>query len=195
MNARILSVPLFLVAFLFATIPASAERKCRFGGTPLPADNSVAAPSNDVPEELRLFSGAFAGQWNYGVCHTLVIQSISASGDATIIYSWGGPGTKGPPDFIRKLAVSKIRPGKIKPEKFNPSGEERFWNLHVDLYNTGSFVRQWANKYLVARVVYSITPDGNTLIGRFQKVGSSRWAPGRFQRVTEKELRPSVMQE
>jgi pimeloyl-ACP methyl ester carboxylesterase len=55
---------------------------------PIPADVRVEVPLN-VPETLSRFSGAWVGSWGDHLHHILIVENISASGEARVVYAVG----------------------------------------------------------------------------------------------------------
>jgi hypothetical protein len=56
----------------------------------LPAHTKVIPPSSDVPRSIATFSGVWKGRWGDILPSILVVENIAASGDARVIYAWGG---------------------------------------------------------------------------------------------------------
>jgi hypothetical protein len=60
---------------------------------PLPVDMHLIAPGAEVPETVARFAGAWIGAWlddgHEALCHTLVVEEVSANGVAWVISSWG----------------------------------------------------------------------------------------------------------
>lgn len=53
----------------------------------------VQPAAADIPENIRAFSGTWAGKWDYGLCGALIVESVKADGVASLIYvngSFGG---------------------------------------------------------------------------------------------------------
>ena len=58
-------------------------------GPPLPADMTIAAPAG-VPADMARFSGKWSGdKWDGKLDTILVVEQISPSGEAKVIYAWG----------------------------------------------------------------------------------------------------------
>ncbi len=55
---------------------------------PLPADVRIEV-ARDAPEALSRFSGAWVGSWGSQLHHILIVENISASGEARIVYAVG----------------------------------------------------------------------------------------------------------
>src|SRR5262249_35844783 len=55
---------------------------------PLPSDAGVLNPQN-VPENLRRFSGAWVGAWGGQLRHILVVEDVMADGNANVVYAVG----------------------------------------------------------------------------------------------------------
>ena len=55
---------------------------------PLP-DAAVPASTRDVPAPYSQFAGAWAGRWGNMLDHILIVEAISKSGEAQVIYATG----------------------------------------------------------------------------------------------------------
>jgi hypothetical protein len=55
---------------------------------PIPADALVTVPL-DASEPHSRFSGAWVGSWGDRVHHILIVENISARGDARVVYAFG----------------------------------------------------------------------------------------------------------
>src|SRR5262249_32638513 len=54
----------------------------------LPGDVSVSNPQN-IPENIKRFSGAWVGAWGGQLHHILIVESIMADGKANVVYAVG----------------------------------------------------------------------------------------------------------
>jgi hypothetical protein len=81
---------LVLVALVLGAVAAVAEiGGAADYGVPLPADVAVVPPAPDVPQALAAFSGVWAGgRWDSVQAHVLVVEKVSANGEAGVVYAW-----------------------------------------------------------------------------------------------------------
>lgn len=56
---------------------------------PLPEGTRVVAPGTEVPAPFADFSGTWGGYWDGRMASMLVVERISATGDAQGVYLWG----------------------------------------------------------------------------------------------------------
>jgi dienelactone hydrolase len=68
--------------------PPAPEADLLVEDVPLPSDVGVSNPQN-VPENLRRFSGAWVGAWGGQLRHVLVVENVMADGNADVIYAVG----------------------------------------------------------------------------------------------------------
>jgi pimeloyl-ACP methyl ester carboxylesterase len=81
----------FIVASMGAPFAVAAD--ILIDDVPIPADVRVEVPLN-VPETLSRFSGAWVGSWGDKLHHILIVENISASGEASVVYAVGNEGVK-----------------------------------------------------------------------------------------------------
>ncbi len=103
----------------------------------LPESFSIDAPAKDLPDDLAVFSGAWAGDgWNGIVPTALVVEKIDQSGAATVIFAVGDVVAAKRPRLWLRIA------GRIDRGTLSISIQDR------------------------GRADYSVTPDGR-LFGRY----------------------------
>lgn len=51
--------------------------------------HSLTPPRPDVPQNARLFSGAWVGKWESGLCAALFVQQVLPDGTARLVVGWG----------------------------------------------------------------------------------------------------------
>ena len=76
----------FILASMGAPLAVAADMLV--DDVPIPADARVELPLN-VPETLSRFSGAWVGSWGGRLHHILIVENISASGEARVVYAVG----------------------------------------------------------------------------------------------------------
>lgn len=96
---------------LFSLLLATLSHAQSF--PPLPQDVKIMAPGANIPEQAAAFSGAWAGgAWNGILPHVLVVENISAAGEASVIYSIAdGPDLNIKASFIR--VQGRIENGRL----------------------------------------------------------------------------------
>jgi len=70
-----------------ATTPSSGPDRAENCHNPLP-DYKISKPGADVSDYQASFSGVWVGRWDGKLCHTLVVESVTAE-NAEVIYSYG----------------------------------------------------------------------------------------------------------
>lgn len=72
---------------------------------PLPQDIQIVAPGVNVPVQTAAFSGIWAGgAWDGILPHVLIVENVSASGEASVIYSYTDA-----PDWNTKAGFSRVQ--------------------------------------------------------------------------------------
>jgi hypothetical protein len=84
--SRIAIFCFFVVAWMGAPMTAGADKLV--DDVPIPEDVRVEVPL-DAPEALSRFSGAWVGSWGGWLHHILIVENISASGEARVVYAVG----------------------------------------------------------------------------------------------------------
>ena len=82
----------FIIASMGAPFAVAADMLV--DDVPIPADARVEVPL-EVSETLSRFSGAWVGSWGDRLHHILIVEDISASGEAHVVYAVGNNGVKG----------------------------------------------------------------------------------------------------
>lgn len=114
--------------------------------TPLPADVTVASPSEAVPANYAKFSGTWGdGKWNDKLCHLLVVTEVNADGSVTAIYSHGSYPDWGIDTPAWYEADGTIKDGKLVLDQF-PNGAQAIYEhdgdtLRGTYHNTGVLSR------------------------------------------------------
>lgn len=125
-------------AVMLALIAAPAAAGECIDETPLPESLKISPPADGVPADVAAFSGIWGdAKWDGSLCHTLVVKSIDANGDAEVVYSYG----------------SFVPWGIHNPEYFEPSGTIEDGTLTLERFRNG------------AKVSYTL--DGDKLKGRY----------------------------
>ena len=76
---------------------------------PLPEDVRIVAPGVNVPVQAAAFSGVWAGgAWDGILPHVLIVENVSAAGEASVIYSYADA-----PDWNTKAGFSRVQ-GRIE---------------------------------------------------------------------------------
>jgi pimeloyl-ACP methyl ester carboxylesterase len=83
---------LFIIVSMGAPLAVAADMLV--DDVPIPADARVEV-SRDVSETLRRFSGAWVGSWGDRLHHIFIVEDISSSGEARVVYAIGSNGVKG----------------------------------------------------------------------------------------------------
>src|SRR5438105_10857178 len=79
---------LVFVLLLFMGVSQSVRADDRLiDGVPLPSDATVAATSGTA--EQRQWSGIWVGEWDGGLKHILLVESVGEDGTAHVIYAVG----------------------------------------------------------------------------------------------------------
>jgi len=82
----------FIIASMGAPFAVAADMLV--DDVPIPADARIEVPL-DVSETLSRFSGAWVGSWGDRLHHIFIVEDISASGEARVVYAVGNNGVKG----------------------------------------------------------------------------------------------------
>lgn len=87
--SRLFSFILFSVAVAgcATTTTTGGPDRAENCSNPLP-DYTVSEPDADVPDHLASYSGVWVGRWDGKLCHTLVVENVTAE-TADVIYSYG----------------------------------------------------------------------------------------------------------
>lgn len=123
------------IGLLAAALPYEARsQNC---STPLPSDVVVAAPAaTDGPQA---FLGVWGdGQWQGVLCHTLVVETLSADNTAVVVYSHGAY----PAWNIRAPGFVRV-PGQIRDGTLHiafPNGSARVEYRIVDGKLQGRYI-------------------------------------------------------
>jgi dienelactone hydrolase len=106
MNSRRLQAyALLLLGSVFSLLLATLAH-AQF---PLPQDVQIVAPRLNVPVQAAAFSGVWAGgAWDGILPHVLIVENISAAGEASVIYSYADA-----PDWNTKASFSRVQ-GRIE---------------------------------------------------------------------------------
>ena len=92
---------------------------------PLPDDLKVVTPGSDVQENYRRWSGAWRGTWGSELDHILVVEQVTASGDASVVYAWGDSSSwRIERGWIR--AKGKISGNELELDRFRNSAEVEY---------------------------------------------------------------------
>lgn len=76
---------------------------------PLPQDVQIVAPGVNIPVQAAAFSGVWAGgAWDGFLPHVLIVENVSAAGEASVIYSYLDA-----PEWNTKAAFSRVQ-GRIE---------------------------------------------------------------------------------
>jgi pimeloyl-ACP methyl ester carboxylesterase len=81
----------FILASMGAPFAVAADMLV--DDVPIPADARVSPPLN-ASETLSRFSGAWVGSWGGRLHHIFIVEDISASGKAHVVYAVGNNGVK-----------------------------------------------------------------------------------------------------
>ncbi|MBS0517113.1 MAG: hypothetical protein JSR90_00385 [Proteobacteria bacterium] len=82
----------------------------------VPMAYNIYPPSERVPASMAAFSGTWIGQWDYGMCGALIVESIQLNGMATVIYvngefGLGTPIKAGSMRFIGRIDDNTLTDG------------------------------------------------------------------------------------
>lgn len=150
--------PLLLLGIVFSlllTTPGHAQ-------FPLPKDVQIVAPGPNVPEQAAAFSGVWAGgAWDGILPHILIVESISASGEASVLESYtGAPDWKMKADFRR--VQGNIEHGRLTYTRGKGKAEyviDSYGNLNGTYTRTSSkVVSKIFHKKTTLDEVGSLTP-------------------------------------
>mgnify|MGYP000904181369 CR=1 FL=1 len=143
---------------------------------PLPKDVQVVTPVPNVPEQAAAFSGAWAGgAWDGVLPHILIVESISASGEASVIYSLAEM-----PDWNQKANFRRVQ-GRIENNRLTLMFTLKQGEAHVEYVIGGD--GNLNGTYTRGRTVSKVTLKKTTL----DEVGSLTPAPAIA--LNEKTLR------
>jgi hypothetical protein len=105
---------------------------------PIPAGIQVDAPAPGVPPNVAAFSGTWGGYWDGVMPSLLIVERVSASGDAQGIYIWGNVPqwnvTAGQFRFRTKIVGNKLSWGADPKFEFTHSGDGK---LHGERIASG----------------------------------------------------------
>ena len=93
----------FIVASIGASLAAVPDRLV--DDVPIPADVRIEV-ARDAPEGLNRFSGAWVGSWRGLLHHILIVENISASGEAQVVYAIGSDAAAGVKGQWRRLQAT-----------------------------------------------------------------------------------------
>ena len=93
----------FIVASIGASLAAATDKLV--DDVPIPADVRTEV-AHDAPEALSRFSGAWVGSWRGLLHHILIVENISASGEARVVYAIGGDAAAGFKGQWRRLPAT-----------------------------------------------------------------------------------------
>lgn len=80
---------------------------------PIKNQYEIEKPKDNLPENIKAFSGQWVGKWNDVIPSQLVVVSINQS-EASFIYSWGANQHKGIESGIIKETTKLDERGRIK---------------------------------------------------------------------------------
>jgi len=93
----------FIVASIVPSLAAATDKLV--DDVPIPADVRIeVAP--DAPQDLSRFSGAWVGSWRGLLHHILIVENISASGEARVVYAIGSDAAAGVKGQWRQLQAT-----------------------------------------------------------------------------------------
>jgi dienelactone hydrolase len=127
---------------------------------------SIETPNKEVPDDIAVFSGAWAGDgWNGIIPAALVVEKIDQAGKANVIFSWGNVvATKRPRGWLR--AAANIDHGSLTfsiPDhgqlEFSLTADGRLFGRYIYLSGRRDYT-------VLARVVPA---DKSTIIAASQK--------------------------
>ena len=95
----------------------------------LPANLQIAAPSDDVPDDVAAFAGVWEGDWGGDLEGKLAVRRVTADGDATAVYAWGDG--SGGLEAGRTVVDGQIQDGTLVLEEF-PSGAQAVYDMQDD---------------------------------------------------------------
>jgi hypothetical protein len=93
----------FFVASIGASFAAATDKLV--DDVPIPADVRIEV-ARDAPEGLSRFSGAWVGSWRGLLHHILIVENISASGEARVVYAIGSDAFAGVTGQWRRLQAT-----------------------------------------------------------------------------------------
>lgn len=94
---------------------AAKERNEIIKSAPINIDYKINPPEEDVPENIKAFSGRWVGKWNDAFPSQLVVTNISRN-QATFIYSWASIPQRGIEAGKVEKTVNLSSDGKIEFE-------------------------------------------------------------------------------
>ncbi|HEX3411561.1 MAG TPA: hypothetical protein VHT00_07565 [Stellaceae bacterium] len=101
--SRIVIFCFFIVSSIGGSLAAATDKLV--DDVPIPADVRIeVAP--DAPEVLSRFSGAWIGSWRGLLHHILIVENISARGEARVVYAIGGDTAAGFKGQWRRLQAT-----------------------------------------------------------------------------------------
>lgn len=117
-STRACAAVLFLLTGITSNSQASAEVPCQ-QLTPLPPDARVVTPTDEVPNDIARFSGAWSGAWQRAkdprwLCTALVVEELHPNGFTRVIYSHGYQPQSHVryPDYFR--AIGRVTDGELR---------------------------------------------------------------------------------
>jgi hypothetical protein len=122
---------LFSVGSLFAqALPSNV---------PLPGNVLVMKPAEDLPPDVKAFSGKWVGSWDGVLDHVLVVEEISSLDRVRTVYAFGTAETWSiwEPGFFRP--IGKVTPGTLV---INVRGATVTYSLHSPDELRGTHERQ-----------------------------------------------------
>lgn len=116
-----------MAGFILAAIaaPQPTQAAC---STPLPDDVDVVQPDSSVPAAYARFVGKWGdAKWDGKLCHTLVVESVDAEGNATVVYSYGvyTPWDIYEADWVRTLA--EVSDEELQLDRFSNGARATYW--------------------------------------------------------------------
>jgi pimeloyl-ACP methyl ester carboxylesterase len=120
----------FIVASTGASLAAATDKLV--DDVPIPADVRIEV-ALDAPEGLSRFSGAWVGSWRGLLHHILIVENISASGEARVVYAIGSDATAGVKAQWRRLqaTVSTDMLTITAPSAFSTAPGDTFSTTYV----------------------------------------------------------------
>ncbi|KUG26604.1 hypothetical protein ASZ90_003555 [hydrocarbon metagenome] len=95
---------------------AEKNRNKIIQSAPIQSEYEIEKPKENLPENIRAFSGHWVGKWNDLIPSQLIVTKIS-SNEITFIYSWGANPQRGVESGVIKGTTKLDDKGRIKYDK------------------------------------------------------------------------------